>query len=371
MQTRVESTVGEPVHITSPGRLITGVPYLLGFLPTNSAVLVWTENDLVVLTMRVDLPAPDEHMSPERWASETIAAAVHSRSRFVHVIVFTDEEPAGDAPCLPLAMNLVREAEARDIGVGIASTVCGDRVFLHPCDRCDGPQCGGHATPPDPLGDEMFRAHFAPPAQSRNDVLAEFRSSSVEGDSAPHIAEHLHELDAIRTARAGHRRLETWRDEAIGAVLRTAGRAPELSVGGAVHTPDEIALTTVALGDIRCRDAVLWDLSMPGKDLRSPSALLLSVVRQAPARMVAGPATVLAVIMWLRGDGLRAKVACQRALECDPYYSLAVLLDAALSAGLPPAVWHQVVSDLSYAECRGSEMVGARDEPTPAAGSRS
>jgi hypothetical protein len=370
MQTRMVSATGERVHISSRDRLITVIPYLLGFFPSNSAVLVWTEADLVVLTMRVDLPSARDQTHPGTWASEVLGAAVHSRSRAVHIIVFMGDDAACGVAGQSVMVDLVRAAELLDIHVESATTVNGDRIFPDACEECEGLQCSGHARPADPQGNELFRFHFPAPALSRDAALEEFLHSSEEGDLSPYISRHLGPRNAARTARMGHASLETWRDDIIGAVLAIAARSPEPSPVDPLHSPDDIARVVVALGDIRCRDAVLWAWSMPGQDLRVLGDLLAAAARRAPSGMVAGPATVLAVIMWLRGDGLRAKAACQRALECDPDYSLAVLLDAALGAGLPPGVWREVVGDLSYAECRG-EVPSPTDAVAERAGSPS
>lgn len=354
MQTRIVSADGERVHISSPERLITAIPYLLGFHPSHSAVLVWTEADLVVLTMRVDLPQVGDPAHSGSWASDVLGAAAHARSRAVHVVVFMDDGPRGGAASASATVDLVRAAELLDVHVESATTVSGDRVIFAACMECDEAPCRGHARRADPVGHEMLRSRFRTPARSRDDVLEEFLRRSDDSDLTPHISDHRGAHHAARRGRTGHPSLEIWRDGAIAAVLASAADAREDCSDDGRYAPDDIARAVVALGDTRCRDAVLWAWSMPDQDLRAAGALLAAVVRQAPSDMVAGPATVLAVVMWLRGDGLRAKAACQRALQCDPDYSLAVLLDAALGAGLPPRVWREVVGDLSYAECRGA-----------------
>ncbi|NKY07073.1 DUF4192 family protein, partial [Cellulomonas hominis] len=52
--------------------------------------------------------------------------------------------------------------------------------------------------------------------------------------------------------------------------------------------------------------------------------------RQAPAL------TVLALLAWWCGDGVRARVLVEQALAHDPGHRLAELLDRALALGLPP-----------------------------------
>lgn len=338
------------IHVTTPDHLVVGIPYLLGFVPANSAVLVWTDEDVVILTMRVDLPLDGEADDRDAWARGVLAAARHSGSRHVHIAVFTDlpPDPAG------LAVDALVEAAGRlGIEVITACTVAHERMYVDACSICPASTCSGHSIAEDAAGAAVFREHFPTPAPSRDAVLEEFCGAATSPELAPLIASQVRSLADLGRTPEGHAAMEDWRDEAIAAILRDCAQ----ETGPLTDDPAEwcahIARAVVAMGDTRCRDAVLWAMTEEGRDLRQASLFMASVARQAPVGMAAGPASVLAVIMWLSGDGLRASAACRRALQCDPDYSLAVLLDAALSAGLPPRVWRQVVSELTFDECRG------------------
>jgi tetratricopeptide (TPR) repeat protein len=62
--------------------------------------------------------------------------------------------------------------------------------------------------------------------------------------------------------------------------------------------------------------------------------LLREVVRRAPRDHVAPPATILGLLEWADGDGLRALIAFERALAADPDYSFALLLHQWLQLGI-------------------------------------
>jgi hypothetical protein len=75
----------------------------------------------------------------------------------------------------------------------------------------------------------------------------------------------------------------------------------------------------------------------PDDDVATAARTLLEQVvahgrteRQAPAL------TLLALLAWWEGDGVRAAVLLERALSHDPGHRLAEVLDKALGAGLPP-----------------------------------
>jgi hypothetical protein len=59
--------------------------------------------------------------------------------------------------------------------------------------------------------------------------------------------------------------------------------------------------------------------------------------RRAYPALAAPPASLLALTAWRRGNGVLANVALRRALQADPDYKLALLVNAALAAGLPPS----------------------------------
>ncbi|HEY0509047.1 MAG TPA: DUF4192 family protein, partial [Blastococcus sp.] len=74
-----------------------------------------------------------------------------------------------------------------------------------------------------------------------------------------------------------------------------------------------------------------------GPDAAAVEQLWAECTRRAPAPLDAAPATLLAVSVWLRGDGAMADVALTRALASEPGYGLARLLAQALAAFLAPA----------------------------------
>ena len=62
-------------------------------------------------------------------------------------------------------------------------------------------------------------------------------------------------------------------------------------------------------------------------------------MRRAPLEVLAPPATLLAFAAWLAGDGALAWCALDRAREADPDYSMAALVERALTCAVPPSTW--------------------------------
>ena len=106
----------------------------------------------------------------------------------------------------------------------------------------------------------------------------------------------------------------------------------------------------LALDDLLVRDAAMgWAPVGPGRRGRraipsgdtpaeAPGGELLwrALLEVAPDECAAAPATLLAWSAYLRGDGLTANLALDRALAADPGYRLAGLLAAAYSRGVAP-----------------------------------
>ena len=65
--------------------------------------------------------------------------------------------------------------------------------------------------------------------------------------------------------------------------------------------------------------------------------LWTDLVRRAQPGYVAAPASLLAFTAWQSGDGALANIALDRALADTPGYSMALLLQEALDAGMPPS----------------------------------
>jgi hypothetical protein len=124
---------------------------------------------------------------------------------------------------------------------------------------------------------------------------------------------------------------ESWAAvEAAVARCRSGAPVPRGRLGDR-----EVARIVCGLRDVGVRDRALA-LSL-GPDAAAVEQLWTECTRRAPAPLDAAPATLLAVSVWLRGDGAMANVALARALDSQPGYGLARLLAQALAACLAPA----------------------------------
>jgi hypothetical protein len=141
------------------------------------------------------------------------------------------------------------------------------------------------------------------------------------------------ELDAAR-----------WRQQSVSLLESERDR---LAAGGAPPAPGECARLLLGLDDVRVRDEAMGWASADPTDRptaeRGGEPLWRALLRAAPDECAAAPAALLAWSAYLRGDGLVANLALERALQADPGYRLAHLLAAAYSHAVPPTELADVV----------------------------
>src|SRR5690606_40430420 len=97
-----------------------------------------------------------------------------------------------------------------------------------------------------------------------------------------------------------------------------------------------VAWLSVLLQSAAIRD-IAWSLIRgSGPGLYHHRALWQEVTHRAEPDLVPAPASLFAFAAWRDGDGGIARLALTRALEADPRYRMALLLQDAIAHGLPP-----------------------------------
>jgi hypothetical protein len=338
------------VRLADAGELAAALPVLVGFRPRESVVLValgGRSGRRLGMTARVDIPAPCDarplaaalaaRMAHER--PETVLLAVVSEAP--DVVAFPEDLVHDGGPVLPhrtLVHELLLALDAHAIPLGDALLVRGSRWWSYDCDE---PCCAPGAGTPVPGGTSALEAAAVVSGQ----VLVRDREElelRIARPGAPAAAAMAATVTAVGEEIADLV-LREGRDAAADEYTAWVDAAVARCGAGARPDDEELARVAWGLRDVRVRDLALGFAL--GAHARAAESLWTECTRRLPEPLDAAPATLLAVSVWLRGDGAMARIALDRALDSEPDYALADLLARGLDAGLGPRDLRAMVAD--------------------------
>ena len=361
------SAPSAPVHLHGPADLVAAVPYLLGFTPQDclvAAFLRGADGELVI-TARVDHPAVDDYgafIDAWRRMCADITAA-NDVDRLVLVDFCTsgrlvacgrpeaaddaadDEAAAVPDVCLTHAMAAV----AADAGLYVCDeiVVAGDRWRSVLCS--DTVCCPVEGSAIDPERGSRVAAPFVydgvAPVEGRGALAARVQPRPADD---PESAAFNDEVSAA--AEALHRQFVEGNGSDLEAQRTEVTRCAGILIGEDTHS---IAPVIALLSDVRRRDALMRTLVHevdPAERRRAEDRIVAALPLVGP-ELRAAAATLAAGLAWQRGDGALAHECLAVALAQDPGYSLARLLQRAISRAVPPQVWVDAVAATSVDSC--------------------
>jgi hypothetical protein len=354
------------VALRNPAEMADALPYLLGFHPDDSVVVVALHGEEGQFGGRVRVALPDD---PTDWpdvASQVAAVlergAVSRGERPDGAVVFLCQEPApprdasGQAVAArlrPLAQLLRTACGEREMPVYEALCVSHGKYWSYCCPdpACCPPE--GRALPPHGTSPMAAAATYAGirVRGSLRDMEARLRPVG-----APLAGEQEDALDRA-AAELVPKMLSEGGDEAVRRETLTLARGL-LDRFGAVPvrtsaSPDgdaesdaaddralgatEAATVILGLQDRQTRDrAAEW---MEGDDAAPALRLWRALARRCTGlyrEHAAAPLSLAGWVAWSGGDEIEARVAFGRALESDPQYLFARLMHRACNEGLDP-----------------------------------
>ena len=352
------------VRIDSVAGILAVVPYLLGFHPSNSLVVIGIgpPQGQIKLAFRYDLPDPPDAVQAGDIAAHVVA--VLKRQQIDQVIV------VGYGPgtqVTPVAELLRVRIDRAQIRLRDLVRVEDNRYWSYFCEGADC--CPAEGVPFDALAHPAAAALTTaglpayPDRAALSRSLAPFTGAAAESmrlatQRALRRGEQL-VLAALRpktgdasappapapsASAPGTTRRATSRRAAMEAAMRLfaeAGRRAARDAiaiyraGGQITDDDQIAWLSVVLTDLRVRDDAWARMDPEHRDAHL--RLWTDVVRRACPAYVPAPASLLAFTAWQSGDGALANIAIERALDADPAYSMALLLAEAIESGMPPS----------------------------------
>lgn len=319
------------LRITGPAALIEAVPYLLGFRPLDSLVLVGLDSGNLVVTARIDLA----DVADPTLLADTFAAMVRGGASAAVVLVYDDtSDPPAPDPAPPEAgRQALIEAAAARAGCAVLDVllVARGRWWSYSCGSAQCCPAGGAELPDQPSA-VSAAATFAG-LVALPDRAALVASLDPYPDARRELIRPL--IDAAEHAAedAGLAGDNQRHDRSVKRALFTAARAADDIKGGWTLSDPQAARFGVALRGIDQRDAV-WMAIEDGR--LDGHALWRELSRRLPGPYDAAPLFLFGWWAWRAGNGALAGIAVERAVRSDPGYSAADLLGAALARGLDP-----------------------------------
>jgi hypothetical protein len=346
------------VTLRGPAELADALPYLMGFHPTDSVVMVALHGEHGRFGGRLRLGLPDD---PREWpeAADQLADclvrnSMRSGGRPDAIVFFLCQDPReGERPpavmerLRPLAQRLRIACGALEVPVVEALCVSAGRWWSY-C-RPDATAASDEGVPVAAPGHSVMAAASAyagmPAPGSLHDMEARMKPAQ------PRNREHEIALDAACAALVP-RMLETGDCESVQQRTLAMARTllEKLKAAPRIDDParadrrddrllgdDEAAEVILGLQDRNARDrAAEWM-----EPAQADAALRLW---RALARRCAGPygdhaAAPLALagwVAWSSGDEAEARVALGMALDLEPHYTFARLLHHSVNEGLDP-----------------------------------
>ncbi|MFC4531960.1 DUF4192 domain-containing protein [Sphaerisporangium dianthi] len=318
-----------PILLTSPDDILGAVPYILGFHPADSLVVIAFAGRGVRgrlrVTTRWDLPLPP-------GALDRLVPLLQ-REEATHTIL----AGFGDGALVTPAMDEVRLLlSTAGIKVIEALRAEGARYWSYVCTRVEC--CPPDGRPYDPLAGEVaaqatfgglvalpdresLRGSLAPAGGAARAKMRE-ATRSVAADVRARLvaAAQPHEVPGAFVA------------EGLARVRRSLD-----AFGASGPLPDhEAARLGVDLAVIRVRDEA-WTL-MDDHTQDTHVALWADLTRRLEPSFVPPVASLLGAAAWRRGDSALAGIAVERALAADPSYSMANLLAQGLQQLVSPEI---------------------------------
>jgi hypothetical protein len=319
---RAARLAAKPVmKLKGPGEAATMIPYLLGFKPHDSLVVVDLEGPRKRFgpVLRIDLT--DDPTNAPLLAAQVMRVLVSRDPARVLVAAFSDSAERAE----PLVRLVLGGLASHGIDVEDALRVGDGRWWSYIC--TSSACCSPEGTP------------FEPDT-SRVAAEAVLSGMSVAPDR-----------DALRNLFAPASCQQ--RDQVRAAVAQLKRDDRSVLPPACVELMPERVATLLAKGADLSATEVAW-LALAGQSIRGRDSALLLIERAVAEQHLDLWRTVMSLVdddllapvgclaafsAWLEGRGVLASHALERVLAIDPDYSLAHCIEGLLTASIDPRAW--------------------------------
>ncbi|MFC5748181.1 DUF4192 domain-containing protein [Actinomadura rugatobispora] len=362
-----------PMVIRSIPDAIAAVPYLLGFHPSESLVVIGYDGPHNMCAIRVDLPARDDRAETAATAERVVSVLGDNGFRRALILGY------GPADQVDAAASTIWDGlAAHGLSLTDAARVADDRWWSLTC--VDAECCAPGGNPYDSsltvvaaqatLAGKVALTDRTELARSIAPVTGKARAAMHEATARAEARLKSWAVEGLSQSQFHQRMLQ----EGQSLLIRLRGDEPptdnspyrhstpepkalyQRPTGSNAQHPsafdrsppptrkpptnsagrpsdDDVAWLSVLLTNLRVRDEawVRIDEEQPDDDID----FWRDVLRRVDEPYATAPACLLAYVAYVSGDGGLANIALERA---DPDYSMATLLGWAFEAGAPPSL---------------------------------
>ncbi|OXM61623.1 DUF4192 domain-containing protein [Amycolatopsis vastitatis] len=316
-----------PVDLRSPAQLLAALPYLIGFRPEKSVLVIGHRapaGNRLGLVLRGDLPRREDRARQARALAPKFAAEPHTGVTLV--IVGGRRRSGGPPPHAGFVEKL--SAALAEFGLPVLHAMwVADIAAGAPWGCYADADCGGEL--PDP------RATVAAAAATEGGAVLFGSRDELAALLAPRSPEALARRADLLVRQPELPWPEATRFADAASEIRAAFDRRRRDEGP--PTDEEAVLLAKALTLPEIRDECLGMAVPPCTPVaRAAEHLWLTLVRELPAPARAEAAALLGYTAYMRGDGTFAGMALDNALDANPDHVLAGLLRTVLRLGFPP-----------------------------------
>jgi hypothetical protein len=318
--------------------VLAAIPYLVGYHPSESMVVLGMRGTELIFTARYDLPAPDASRAEVRDAVQHMLEVVLRQQLTGVLIAGFGPDDRVEALAFTLRSGYLRA------GLDVLEVLRAEngRYWSY---LCTDPLCC-------PVDGSPYDASASP-------VAAEW---TVAGRVAlPDRDAYENQLDPVdgkarmsvrqATAQAHDRLLELLTrpvDEqtAAAAIIEAGHQAIDVALdqlrSGGRLTDDQVAWLSVQMASADLCEVAWFRIKASGDELLLHRTLWMDVMRRAEPDLCPDPGYLFAFAAWRCGDGALARLALERVLRVDPHHRMAEAMLHLLAHGLPPTAFDHV-----------------------------
>ena len=328
-------TTHTATELTSPHDLLAAVPFMVGYHPKDSLVVMALRDAKVSMAMRVDFPDSGS------IASVSATVAGHLAREIADEAIIVGYLPTDVIESDPL--EIVRSIIAlQGITVKECIVVRGEYFRSNLCAdlECCPPE--GNLIPEilsSRVTAEQVAAGNPLPYLDLDEMKRSISALPIDKELV-RLIQGIEEIDYAGDDVTAHQR------EGANAINEMA---ISFSKEQKIEDKSDVALVLVRLLDLQVRDYAMGMTTEETSDQLWDMWRYL--LRLAPKGYVAPVAVIFATMSYERGDGALAQRALDRAMEDAPGYQMAKLLRRTFAAGWPPSAFTQMRADLHPKIC--------------------